>query len=71
LTSFNVQNYETDIKNALRGDFLITLRTRFCSKIIRKNGDVETNHPHVLNEIVIDRGISTSLTHIELYCNSK
>jgi NAD kinase len=67
LTHFQIDNYEKDIKKVIEGNVYLTLRTRLQTTIVRKNGNVESDKPLILNEVVIDRGISPSLTKLELY----
>jgi len=57
----------------LNGPFSITLRNRLQCHVIRDaaKDELVTEEPIlVLNEVTIDRGISSYLTYLECYCDS-
>jgi NAD+ kinase len=57
----------------LNGPFSITLRNRIQCHVIRDaaKDEIVTEEPFlVLNEVTIDRGISSYLTNLEVYCDS-
>ena len=57
----------------LKQSFSITLRSRLQCHVIRDAAkeQVETEEPIlVLNEVTIDRGMSSYLTYLECYCDS-
>jgi len=57
----------------LKQPFSITLRSRLQCHVIRDAAkeQVETEEPIlVLNEVTIDRGMSSYLTYLECYCDS-
>lgn len=59
--------------NVLERPFSITLRSRLQCHVIRDaaKDEVETEEPIlVLNEVTIDRGMSSYLTYLECYCDS-
>jgi NAD kinase len=66
MTTIKIDGFKDDIKNVLNEKYFIYQRSRLGSYIKRKNNDIETNYPLVLNEIVIDRGIEQFLTRLDL-----
>ena len=59
--------------NILKRPFTITLRSRIQCQVIRDaaKDEVQTEEPIiVLNEVTIDRGMSSYLTYLECYCDS-
>uniref|UniRef100_A0A0E0JTT0 NAD kinase 1 n=1 Tax=Oryza punctata TaxID=4537 RepID=A0A0E0JTT0_ORYPU len=74
LTCFSAsEQYRDCLDNVLNGPFSITLRNRLQCHVIRDaaKDELETEEPIlVLNEVTIDRGISSYLTYLECYCDS-
>ena len=67
------EQYRDCLDNVLKGPFSITLRNRLQCHVIRDaaKDELETEEPIlVLNEVTIDRGISSYLTYLECYCDS-
>lgn len=59
--------------NVLKRPFSITLRSRLKCHVVRDaaKDEVESEEPIlVLNEVTIDRGMSSYLTYLECYCDS-
>ncbi|KAK6138317.1 hypothetical protein DH2020_027901 [Rehmannia glutinosa] len=80
MTSFRIPNisvwdsehYREDLSSILHGPISITLRHRLQCHIIRDaaKSEYENEGPMlVLNEVTIDRGISSFLTNLECYCD--
>ncbi|KAI3905609.1 hypothetical protein MKX01_036518 [Papaver californicum] len=73
MTPFHSENYREYLDAILRGPISITLRYRLQCFVIRDGAkdELETEEPIlVLNEVTIDRGISSYLTNLECYCDS-
>ncbi|PNT71394.1 hypothetical protein BRADI_2g26930v3 [Brachypodium distachyon] len=73
MTPFPSEQYRECLGNVLKRPFTITLRSRLQCQVIRDaaKDEVETEEPIiVLNEITIDRGMSSYLTYLECYCDS-
>ncbi|KAL6853912.1 hypothetical protein ACP4OV_019941 [Aristida adscensionis] len=73
MTPFPSEQYHECMDNVLKGPFSITLRNRLQCHVIRDaaKDELETEDPIlVLNEVTIDRGISSYLTYLECYCDS-
>ncbi|KAM0822079.1 hypothetical protein ACQ4PT_071738 [Festuca glaucescens] len=73
MTPFPSEQYRDCLDNVLKGPFSITLRNRLQCHVIRDaaKDELETEEPIlVLNEVTIDRGISSYLTYLECYCDS-
>ncbi|GAQ87711.1 NAD kinase [Klebsormidium nitens] len=77
LTPFPIERYQECLSSLLKGPIYLTLRNRIQCRIL-KNSANET-HLHegrepsferlVLNEVAIDRGMSSFLTNLECYCD--
>lgn len=73
MTPFHSEQYREYLSSVLRGPFSITLRHRLQCHIIRDEAksEYENEGPMlVLNEVTIDRGISSFLTNLECYCDN-
>ncbi|KDP22112.1 hypothetical protein JCGZ_25943 [Jatropha curcas] len=73
MTPFHSEHYRDCLDSILRGPINITLRHRLQCHVIRDaaTNEVETDEPIlVLNEVTIDRGISSYLTNLECYCDN-
>ncbi|CAD6228076.1 unnamed protein product [Miscanthus lutarioriparius] len=73
MTPFPSEQYRELLDNVLNGPFSITLRNRIQCHVIRDTAkdEIVTEEPFlVLNEVTIDRGISSYLTNLEVYCDS-
>ncbi|XP_037408450.1 probable NAD kinase 1 [Triticum dicoccoides] len=73
MTPFPSEQYRGCLDNVLKGPFSITLRNRLQCHVIRDaaKDEIVTEEPIlVLNEVTIDRGISSYLTYLECYCDS-
>ncbi|WVZ67378.1 hypothetical protein U9M48_016464 [Paspalum notatum var. saurae] len=73
MTPFPSEQYRGCLDNVLKGPFGITLRNRLQCHVIRDaaKDELVTEEPIlVLNEVTIDRGISSYLTYLECYCDS-
>jgi NAD+ kinase len=67
------EQYRELLDNVLNGPFSITLRNRIQCHVIRDEAkdEIVSEEPFlVLNEVTIDRGISSYLTNLEVYCDS-
>ncbi|KAK4856194.1 hypothetical protein QYF36_015033 [Acer negundo] len=72
MTPFHSEHYRDCLDSVLRGPISITLRNRLQCHVIRDaaKNEYETDEPIlVLNEVTIDRGISSYLTNLECYCD--
>ncbi|XP_031495053.1 putative NAD kinase 3 isoform X1 [Nymphaea colorata] len=72
MTPFQIEHYKYSLDSILKGPISITLRHRLQCHVIRESAknDPETEGPIlVLNEVTIDRGISSFLTNLECYCD--
>ncbi|CAI0450140.1 unnamed protein product [Linum tenue] len=73
MTPFHSEHYRDCLDSILRGPVSITLRHRLQCYVIRDEAknEYETEEPIlVLNEVTIDRGISSYLTNLECYCDN-
>ncbi|KAL0928976.1 hypothetical protein M5K25_000915 [Dendrobium thyrsiflorum] len=73
MTPFQSENYQEYLDAVLKGPMSITLRHRLQCHVIRDaaKDEIETEEPIlVLNEVTIDRGMSSYLTYLECYCDS-
>ncbi|MBA0622591.1 hypothetical protein Godav_008121 [Gossypium davidsonii] len=67
------EHFKECLDSVLRGPVSITLRHRLLCRVIRDaaKNEYETEEPIlVLNEVTIDRGISSYLTNLECYCDN-
>ncbi|KAL3828207.1 hypothetical protein ACJIZ3_017009 [Penstemon smallii] len=73
MTPFYSEHYRENLSAILLGPISITLRHRLQCHIIRDaaKSEYEIEGPMlVLNEVTIDRGISSFLTNLECYCDN-
>ncbi|KAK9939621.1 hypothetical protein M0R45_016311 [Rubus argutus] len=73
MTPFHSERYRDYLDSVLKGPISITLRHRLQCHVIREaaKNEYETEEPVlVLNEVTIDRGISSYLTNLECYCDN-
>ncbi|KAK3026355.1 hypothetical protein RJ639_042652 [Escallonia herrerae] len=73
MTPFHSEHYRECLDAIFRGPLSITLRHRLQCHVIREaaKNEFETEGPIlVLNEVTIDRGISSFLTNLECYCDN-
>ncbi|KAI4306734.1 hypothetical protein L6164_029987 [Bauhinia variegata] len=73
MTPFHSEHYRESLESVLKGPISITLRHRLLCHVIRDaaKNEYETEEPIlVLNEVTIDRGISSYLTNLECYCDN-
>ncbi|KAK4407423.1 NAD(H) kinase [Sesamum angolense] len=73
MTPFYSEHYRECLNSILCGPISITLRHRLQCHIIRDEAksEYENEGPMlVLNEVTIDRGISSFLTNLECYCDN-
>lgn len=74
MTPFQSDSYKECLNKIFEGPINITLRNRLQCHVIRdsaKNEILDTEDPIlVLNEVTLDRGISSYLTNLECYCDS-
>ncbi|XP_034211129.1 NAD(H) kinase 1 isoform X2 [Prunus dulcis] len=73
MTPFHSERYQEYLDSILKGPISITLRHRLQCHVIREaaKNEYETEGPIlVLNEVTIDRGISSYLTNLECYCDN-
>ncbi|XAR60360.1 NAD(+) kinase [Bertholletia excelsa] len=73
MTPFYSEHYKESLDSILQGPISITLRHRLQCHVIRDaaKNEYETEEPIlVLNEVTIDRGISSFLTNLECYCDN-
>lgn len=73
LTSFRFQDFRKKITDILEGRAGLTLRSRLQCDFIKRDkedkGRTKKTRHLVLNEVVVDRGPSSYLTNLEIYCN--
>ncbi|WVZ01705.1 hypothetical protein V8G54_022511 [Vigna mungo] len=72
MTPFYSEHYKECLESILKGPISITLRHRLQCHVIREaaKNEYETEEPMlVLNEVTIDRGISSFLTNLECFCD--
>ncbi|MBA0836002.1 hypothetical protein Goarm_008249 [Gossypium armourianum] len=73
MTPFHSEHFKECLDSVLRGPVSINLRHRLLCRVIRDaaKNEYETEEPIlVLNEVTIDRGISSYLTNLECYCDN-
>lgn len=73
MTPFYSENYRECLDSILKGPISITLRHRLQCHVIRDAAKNEYEMEEtilVLNEVTIDRGISSYLTNLECYCDN-
>nr|BCU01513.1 NAD(H) kinase 1 [Flaveria bidentis] len=76
MTPFYSEHYKECLKSILQGGMSITLRHRLQCHVIREATKSEFENENesgpilVLNEVTIDRGISSFLTNLECYCDN-
>ncbi|PSR86814.1 NAD(H) kinase [Actinidia chinensis var. chinensis] len=73
MTPFHSEHYREYLDSILRGPISITLRHRLLCHVIREEAKNEYEAEEsiiVLNEVTIDRGISSFLTNLECYCDN-
>ncbi|XP_024025247.1 NAD(H) kinase 1 isoform X3 [Morus notabilis] len=73
MTPFYSEHYKECLDSVLKGPISITLRHRLMCRVLRDaaKNEYETEEPViVLNEVTIDRGISSYLTNLECYCDN-
>ncbi|KAL6966558.1 NAD kinase 1 [Sarracenia purpurea var. burkii] len=73
MTPFYSEHYKECLDSIIRGPISITLRHRLQCHLIRDaaKNEYETEESIlVLNEVTIDRGISSFLTNLECYCDN-
>ncbi|XP_021277860.1 NAD(H) kinase 1 isoform X1 [Herrania umbratica] len=73
MTPFHSEHYKECLDSVLRGPISITLRHRLLCRVVRDaaKNEYDTEEPIlVLNEVTIDRGISSYLTNLECYCDN-
>ncbi|XP_031401369.1 NAD(H) kinase 1 [Punica granatum] len=73
MTPFYSEHYREYIDSIMKGPISITLRHRLQCQVIRDSAknEYEAEEPIlVLNEVTIDRGISSFLTNLECYCDN-
>ncbi|KNA23420.1 hypothetical protein SOVF_025030 isoform B [Spinacia oleracea] len=73
MTAFHSEQYKESLDSVLQGPVSITLRHRLQCYVIRETAkhEFDTEEPIlVLNEVTIDRGISSYLTNLECYCDN-
>jgi len=70
LAPFSVTDYKSDIDNTFAGHFGLTLRSRLKCQVREADDSVDQEYL-VLNEVVVDRGIGSTVTNVEIYCNGK
>ncbi|XP_023760673.1 NAD(H) kinase 1 isoform X3 [Lactuca sativa] len=73
MTPFYSERYKECLKSILEGPISITLRHRLQCHVIREGSENENENEGpilVLNEVTIDRGISSFLTNLECYSDN-
>ncbi|KAF6140757.1 hypothetical protein GIB67_035184 [Kingdonia uniflora] len=73
MTPFQSEHYRRYLDSILKGPISITLRHRLQCHVIRDaaKDELETEESIlVLNEVTVDRGMSSYLTNLECYCDS-
>ena len=68
LTAFQLEYFEETLKMFLNSELLLGLRSRLECEI--RNADKTTKFS-VLNEVVVDRGMSTHMSLIDIYVNKQ
>ena len=74
LTRHQLPNFRADLSALLAGEMYLLLRARLCCRILTpddSSGDgwKVLSEQRVLNEIVIDKGGSSTLTNLDTYCD--
>ncbi|KAI9074869.1 hypothetical protein K1719_043177 [Acacia pycnantha] len=72
MTPFYSEHYREYLETILKGPIGITLRNRLICQVVRnaaKNEHEIEEQMLVLNEVIIDRGISSFLTNLNCYCD--
>ncbi len=69
LAPFHADEFEKEVKQALDGPVLLTLRMKLECTLWKDNERAGTHH--VLNEVVIDRGLSPFLSMIDVECDGQ
>lgn len=78
MTPFPAENYESCLSKLMKGPLSLTLRNRLRTRIVRKHGDNNNtcidlrscpseDDKLVLNEVAIDRGMSSALTSLDCF----
>lgn len=77
MTPFQSDHYKERLETIIKGPVYITLRHRLNCQIVRNPDNAKEGedpcHPEshlVLNEVSIDRGMSSFLTNLECYCDN-
>ncbi|KAJ6852289.1 putative NAD kinase 3 [Iris pallida] len=73
MTPFQSEHYQDYLDMILKGPISITLRHRLQCHVVRDGAkdELENEGPIlVLNEVTIDRGMSSFLTYLECYCDN-
>lgn len=73
MTPFYSEQYRECLKSILEGPISITLRHRLQCHVVRESAKTENENEGpilVLNEVTIDRGISSFLTNLECYSDN-
>ena len=69
LTPFDAKDYANVLRKVIEKGCFLSVRTRIEGQIIR--GDEKGEFHTALNEVVIDRGPSSTLGNLMAYCNGK
>lgn len=69
LTPFQVEDFQKEIADVLKGNCNLSLRMRLTCGIVR-DGKIKEEF-QVLNEVVVDRGASPYLCNLDCYCDEK
>ncbi|XP_068699563.1 NAD kinase-like isoform X1 [Montipora foliosa] len=73
LTAFRFQDFRERITTILEGHACLTLRSRLQCDFFKRDKEDKSKTKKsrylVLNEVVVDRGPSSYLTNLEIYCN--
>lgn len=79
MTPFHSEHYKDCLQTVMKGPLYITLRHRLNCRIVRAADSEGPKDPQtkisdesylVLNEVSIDRGMSSFLTNLECYCDN-
>ena len=75
LTPFKFEDFESQVTQVLEGQPALTLRSRLKCVLMKKEEEEKNLEPStnqlVLNEVLIDRGHSPTLTNIDLYLGER
>ena len=73
LTPFSIGKFRESIKSVLEASTGLTLRSRLKCQIRNEGGAEETIDFEciILNEVVIDRGNSSSVAQVDIHCNGR